>query len=75
MKSCRLALKFEHYMFVRQGKYAAANKILKLLLNGRLRLGLGDVDWEVDKVCERLGCPSSVSPRSGAITYHIKKLA
>ena len=44
-----------HRGLVKDGKYAIAKNILWLLVNGSVKLGLGDTDWETEKVLEKKG--------------------
>jgi hypothetical protein len=45
-----------HREFVRSGKLFEAREILWLLRKGRTTLGLSDEAYEVERVCEDLGC-------------------
>ncbi len=52
-----------HRNLVRQGKFLEAKEVLRLLRNGRVVLGLDDVSWEVERICEELGCRINYSHR------------
>ena len=52
-----------HRKLVREGKLLEARDILKLLRKGRIKLGLDDVSWEVERLCEELGCKIRYSSR------------
>lgn len=45
-----------HREWVRQGKFLEARRLLRLLRDGKVALGLGDTDWIVEKLCEDAGC-------------------
>lgn len=45
-----------HRKLVREGKLLEARDILYLLRKGRIALGLGDEAWNVERICEELGC-------------------
>lgn len=45
-----------HRELVRSGQYIAARKVLSFLRDGRIALGLGDVDWYLETSLEKLGC-------------------
>lgn len=57
----RYKLMDTHRKLVRAGKYLEARLMLELLRNGRVILGLSDVEWNVGALCDRLGCPSRYS--------------
>lgn len=57
-----------HRGLVKDGKYAIAKNILWLLVNGSVKLGLGDTDWETEKLLEKSGCKFSISGRSYTAT-------
>ena len=48
---------------VREGKLLEAREVLRLLRKGRIKLGLDDVSWEVERLCEELGCKIRYSSR------------
>lgn len=62
-KILRYKLMDAHRNLVREGKLLEAREVLRLLREGRLKLGLGDVSWEVERLCEELGCRISYSSR------------
>ena len=45
-----------HRDLVRFGKLYEAWLVLRLLREEKLKLYLGDADWNVEKLCEDLGC-------------------
>lgn len=45
-----------HRELVRNGQYIAARQVLKLLRDGRVALGLGDIDFYLEIKLEKLGC-------------------
>lgn len=62
-KILRYKLMDTHRKLVREGKLLEAREVLRLLRKGRVKLGLGDVDWEVERLCEELGCRIRYSSR------------
>ena len=48
----RYKLMDAHRELVRTGKLYEAHLVLELLRNGKLKLYLGDADWNVEKLCE-----------------------
>lgn len=52
-----------HRQLVRSGKLEEGKMILQLLRKGRVKLGLDDVSWNVESLCEKLGCRISYSSR------------
>lgn len=51
----RYRLMDAHRELVRSGKYSEAKEVLSLLRKGRVKLGLSDCDWMVEKLCEDMG--------------------
>lgn len=45
-----------HRTMVKNGQFAAAKYLLKLLRTGSVHLGLDDDSWLVEKACEDVGC-------------------
>ncbi len=60
-----------HRELVKHGKLLEARQALKLLRNGKIALGLGDTDWEVEKLCEDVGCHISYSGRYYTATAYL----
>lgn len=52
----RYKLMDAHRNLVREGKLLEARDILYLLRKGWISLGLGDEAWNVERLCEELGC-------------------
>ena len=52
----RYKLMDAHRKLVREGKLLEARDILHLLRKGRISLGLGDEAWNIERLCEELGC-------------------
>lgn len=67
----RYKLMDAHRELVKQGKLLEARQLLKLLRNGKISLGLGDVDCAVEKLCEDAGCHISYSGRHYTATAFI----
>lgn len=62
-KILRYKLMDAHRKLVREGKLLEARELLRLLRKGRVKLGLDDVSWEVERLCEELGCRINYSGR------------
>lgn len=62
-KILRYKLMDTHRSLVREGKLLEAREILRLLRKGSIKLGLGDVEWAVERICEELGCRINYSSR------------
>jgi hypothetical protein len=45
-----------HREMVKKGKFLSAKIILKLLRTGHIKLGLSDEEWEIESICEKIGC-------------------
>lgn len=67
----RYKLMDTHKELVRHGKLSEARRLLKLLMNGKIALSLGDADWVVEKICEDAGCYISYSHRYNTATAYI----
>lgn len=52
----RYQLMDTHRKLVREGKLLEARVVLHLLRTGGVKLGLDDVSWNVENLCESLGC-------------------
>jgi phage gp36-like protein len=52
----RYKLMDAHRDLTRRGKYGQAKLVLRLLKNGKVRLGLDDDSCAVEIICEGLGC-------------------
>lgn len=50
-----------HRQLVREGKLLEARELLRLLRKGRVKLGLDNVSWDVESLCEELGCKITYS--------------
>ncbi len=61
----------KHIELTKTGNYLAARNLLLLLRNGRVRLGLGDEDWETESCLEDIGCPVSYSRDGYGATFRI----
>ena len=62
-KILRYKLMDAHRNLVREGKLLEAKELLRLLRKGRVKLGLDDVSWEIERICEDLGCRIIYSSR------------
>ena len=45
-----------HKELVKSGQYIAARRVLKFLNRGHVALGLGDIDFFLERELEKLGC-------------------
>ena len=63
MATKRLKLKMLHKSLVAQNKYWQAWKVLQLLLNHRITLGLSDADMDVEELTTKLGCRKHINMR------------
>ena len=45
-----------HKELVKKGQYIAARRVLRLLRDGRVALGLGDIDFSLEIQLEKIGC-------------------
>ena len=61
----------KHIELTKTGNYLVARNLLHLLRNGRVRLGLGDVDRETESFLEGIGCPVSYSRGGYGATFRI----
>lgn len=52
----RYKLMDAHRKLVKEGKLLEAREVLYLLRKGKISLGLEDVGWNVERLCEELGC-------------------
>nr|DAU27518.1 MAG TPA: hypothetical protein [Caudoviricetes sp.] len=52
----RYKLMDAHRNLIREGKLLEGRLVLYLLRKGRISLGLGDEAWNVERLCEELGC-------------------
>ena len=55
-KMMRYKLMDSHMDLVKRGELGAARILLQLLRNGKVTLGLGDDEWNVEELCERKVC-------------------
>lgn len=62
----RYKLMDAHRKLVKEGKLMEAREVLYLLRKGKISLGLGDVEWNVERLCEELGC-RMICKRNGDI--------
>lgn len=61
----------KHQEMVRNSQFGAARLLLKLLREERVRLGLDDDSWLVEKTCEELGCYIYYDRRGCSATAHL----
>lgn len=52
-----------HRTLVKEGKFLEARELLRLLRKGHIKLWLDDVSWNVESLCEKLGCKIFYSSR------------
>lgn len=61
----------KHMELTKSGKYLEAKNLLRLLRNGRVNLGLGDVDFETECFLESIGCPVYYSRNGYGATFKV----
>ena len=66
--SKRLQIKMKHWELVKKGEYKVAYRLYKLLKDGSVYLGLGDVDWTAEIILEKMGCACNISMSSSSYT-------
>ena len=69
-KILRYKLMDAHRNLIKEGDFLEAKEILRLLRNGRNILGLDDVSWRVEELCEELGC--RINYRSRGYTAEVR---
>ena len=67
----RYKLMDAHRELVRTGKLYEAHLVMELLRKGKLKLYLGDADWNVEKLCEDLGCRFGYNSRGYTAMVYI----
>lgn len=67
----RYRLMDAHKSLVREGKYSEAKEVLTLLRRGRVKLGLSDPDWNVERLCEDMGFPIGYSTNGSTATVYM----
>ena len=72
-KIMRFKLMDLHTAYVKHGQYEEARLILCLLRHGRVKLGLGDISWTVERALEELGCVISYSRQGYSATAYARK--
>lgn len=72
-KILRYKVMDKHRELVRAGKLLEARELLRLLRKGKIKLGLGDIDWEVERICEELGCRINYSGRGYTCTVILNR--
>lgn len=60
-----------HSELVRSGDFAAARKLFRLLDQGSVLLGLGDVSYKVECILEEIGCLLIYSSNFNTATAYI----
>ncbi|QZY56678.1 hypothetical protein [Crassaminicella profunda] len=66
-KFMKYGLMKKHMELVRKGKYQLARKILNVLKNETVYLGLSDTEWETEEICEEIGMKIKITRRGKAI--------
>ena len=60
-----------HQELCQKGHYCEARRILDLLRNKQVNLGLGDIDWNVGRILEKIGFKISQTTRYGRNIYQL----
>ena len=60
-----------HQELCQKGHYCEARRILDLLRNKRVNLGLEDIDWDVSIILEKIGFKISQTTRYGRNIYQL----
>ena len=59
-----------HARYIRRGQYHEARRILHMLINGKITLGLSDIDWSTQCILEPLGCYIYTSRNGNRVTVY-----
>ena len=69
MKKKRLI--FAYHDFLKQGKYNSAHTVLRLLIRKNIVLGLGNDDFEVEKLAYKIGLTVSYGYRYNSMYIYL----
>lgn len=69
MKKKRLI--FAYHDFLKQGKYTSAHTVLQLLIRKNIVLGLGNDDFEVEKLAYKIGLTVSYGYRYNSMYIYL----
>lgn len=69
MKKKRLI--FAYHDFLKQGKYNSAHTVLQLLIGKNIVLGLGNDDFEVEKLAYKIGLTVSYGYRYNSMYIYL----
>lgn len=69
MKKKRLI--FVYHDFLKQGKYNSAHTVLQLLIRKNIVLGLGNDDFEVEKLAYKIGLTVSYGYRYNSMYIYL----
>ena len=69
MKMKRLI--FAYHDFLKQGKYNSAHTVLQLLIRKNIVLGLGNDDFEVEKLAYKIGLTVSYGYRYNSMYIYL----
>ena len=69
MKKKRLI--FAYHDFLKQGKYNSARTVLQLLIRKNIVLGLGNDDFEVEKLAYKIGLTVSYGYRYNSMYIYL----
>lgn len=67
----RYKLMDAHRELIRKGSYRQAKLVLKLLRDGKVTLWLDNDSWEVESLCEGLGCRIWYSRNGNQAVAHV----
>ena len=66
-------LRFAYHDFIKQGKYNSAHTVLQLLIRKKVVLGLGDDDFEVEKLAYKIGLTVSYGYRYNSTHIYLQE--
>ena len=69
----RKRLIFAYHDFIKQGKYNSAHTVLQLLIRKKVVLGLGDDDFEVEKLAYKIGLTVSYGYRYNSTHIYLQE--
>lgn len=62
----------EHRKIIRRGEYKEGKILLELFRDGKVQLGLDDPSWNVEMLCEKVGCQISYDRRGYSSIIYLK---
>lgn len=71
MKMKKKRLIFAYHDFLKQGKYGSAHTVLQLMIRKNIVLGLGNDDFEVERLAYRIGLTVSYGYRYNSMHIYL----